>query len=334
MPAAGAIIGAVGSVAGGAMGARGEAQAAAATAQGQRDAIQAQLAMYNQSRADMLPMIQARNAALPLFMQLLGLQMPSVTSPSAGGVQMNVTGARPSESLSGALRDAHWLGGSNVQSHREMFWNPFEALQHTRDTVGRDRDIWFGDATHPDIGDASFTYDEDGNVIGSQPSTTQTAAPIDLNALIAATPGYQFRFNEGQRAAERSAAARGSLASGGTLRALTRYGEGLAANEFGDFANRLASLIGLGQTAATTAGGWGNQVGGNIGQNLSNIGQARGSGYANTANIWGNAIGSAANQFGQYWNRPQTTTVPDSFTTNYSPTPYQGTFGTYGGGGP
>lgn len=332
MPVAGAVIGAIGSVAGGAMGARGQAQATAAEIEGQRAAMEMQLAMFNQSRADQLPMIQARNAALPLFMQLLGLSPSALNfgAPSTGGVQMNTVGA--------SENDRNWrthfqdqLGIPGVGS---IDSNPIRAFQDTLRTPFRNFGDWDGSRMADDPGRVTFTYDEAGNVVGQQPTAGQAAAPIDINALIAATPGYQFRFNEGQRAAERSAAARGSLASGGTLRALARYGEGLAANEYGAFANRLASLIGLGQTAATTAGGWGNQVGGNIGQNLSNIGQARGSGYANTANIWGNAIGSAANQFGQYWNRPQTTTVPDSFTTNYSPTPYQGTFGTYGGGGP
>jgi hypothetical protein len=317
------------------MGARGQAQASAAQQQGQREAIQAQLAMFNQARADQLPLIQARNAALPLFMQLLGLNPAGMNfgTPGAGGVQMNVTGQKPGQSLSSALRDTHWLGGSNVREHRSMFWNPLEAPSHTRDTLRGDLGIWFGDTTHPDAGEATFTYDQEGNVVGanqggyilgqggrliprrasgqspSTPSTPTTpAAPIDINALIASTPGYQFRLNQGLQGVERSAAARGGLTSGATLRALQRYGEGAAAQEFGDFANRLASLIGLGQTAATTAGGFGQQTGANIGQNLANIGASRGSSYANQANMWGQGIGGAANAFANYWaNRPQTT---------------------------
>jgi hypothetical protein len=45
-------------------------------------------------------------------------------------------------------------------------------------------------------------------------------------------PGYQFRLAEGQKALERSAAARGGLNSGGTLKALARYSQGVASDEF------------------------------------------------------------------------------------------------------
>jgi len=77
-------------------------------------------------------------------------------------------------------------------------------------------------------------------------------------------PGYQFRLAEGQKALERSAAARGSLQSGGTLKALTRYAQGVASDEYGkafdrftkDRADRftmLSSLAGVGLRA--TEGG-------------------------------------------------------------------------------
>lgn len=311
MPVAGAIIGAVGSVAGGAMGSRAQGQATAAQTQGQREAIQAQLAMFNQARADQMPLIQARNAALPLFMQLLGLQPIQFGSPSVGGVQMNVTGASRGRSWGDHFRDQLGIPGVGRISS-----NPIKAFGDTLATPFRNFADWSGEAMQDDLGNLSFTYgdggntyDQNGNLIQSgQPAQpAQPVQPVDLNALIAATPGYQFRLSEGQRAAERSAAARGSLASGSTLRALTRYGEGLAAQEYGDFANRLASLIGLGQTAATTAGGWGQQTGANIGQNLANIGAARGSGYANQGNIWGNAIGGAAQSLANYWQQPSTT---------------------------
>src|SRR5512137_1325257 len=38
-------------------------------------------------------------------------------------------------------------------------------------------------------------------------------------------PGYAFRLSEGQKALDRSAAARGGLISGATGKALTRYGQ-------------------------------------------------------------------------------------------------------------
>ena len=48
-----------------------------------------------------------------------------------------------------------------------------------------------------------------------------------------ADPGYQFRYEEGINALDRAAAARGLLSSGRVMREVQRYGEGLAAQEYG-----------------------------------------------------------------------------------------------------
>lgn len=88
-------------------------------------------------------------------------------------------------------------------------------------------------------------------------------------------PGYAFRFNEGQRALERSAAARGGLLSGGTGKALARYGQEAGSQEYQNayarfMANRAAAtqglqnLAGLGAGAAQTASGLAGQTGTNL----------------------------------------------------------------------
>lgn len=51
-------------------------------------------------------------------------------------------------------------------------------------------------------------------------------------------PGYQFRFNEGMNALNRSAAARGGLISGAAMKAATRYGQDMGSQEFGNAYNR------------------------------------------------------------------------------------------------
>jgi hypothetical protein len=48
-----------------------------------------------------------------------------------------------------------------------------------------------------------------------------------------ADPGYEFRLTEGINALDRAAAARGLLSSGRVMREVQRYGEGLAAQEYG-----------------------------------------------------------------------------------------------------
>jgi len=66
-----------------------------------------------------------------------------------------------------------------------------------------------------------------------------------------ADPGYGFRMSEGLKALERSAAARGGLVSGGAGKALQRYGQDLASQEYGNAFQRFqqdrAARAGLGQ---------------------------------------------------------------------------------------
>jgi hypothetical protein len=62
-------------------------------------------------------------------------------------------------------------------------------------------------------------------------------------------PGYAFRMAEGQKALERSAASRGILQTGGTLKALTRYGQDAASQEYQSAFNRALSTFGANQSA-------------------------------------------------------------------------------------
>jgi hypothetical protein len=80
-----------------------------------------------------------------------------------------------------------------------------------------------------------------------------------------ADPGYAFRLGEGQKALERSAAARGGLISGGALKAATRYGQDMGSQEYQNAFNRyqtsranqlqpLGNLMASGQSAASNQG--------------------------------------------------------------------------------
>jgi hypothetical protein len=57
------------------------------------------------------------------------------------------------------------------------------------------------------------------------------------------TAGYQFDVDQGNQAINRSAAARGSLNSGGVLAELAKYGQGMASAEYGNQVNRLSGII-------------------------------------------------------------------------------------------
>ncbi len=127
------------------------------------------------------------------------------------------------------------------------------------------------------------------------------------------SPGYQFRQDEGIRAIDRSASARGQLMSGGTLRELQRYGQGLASSEFGNYANRLASMAGLGQSAAFNSGQLGATAGGqvgasaaNIGQSIMSGGQAQAAGIVGGNNAFQQGLGGVGQTLGLQWPSAQT----------------------------
>jgi hypothetical protein len=142
-------------------------------------------------------------------------------------------------------------------------------------------------------------------------------------------PGYAFRLAEGQKALERSAAARGGLISGSALKAAQRYGQEMGSQEYGNAYqraldvynaavqrestgyNRLASLAGVGQTTAQQLGQAGQQYGANAsnlamtnaanqGNALLAAGQARSSAYQGYGSAAGQAFGGIGNYLQNY----------------------------------
>jgi len=150
-----------------------------------------------------------------------------------------------------------------------------------------------------------------------------------------ADPGYAFRLSEGMKALDRTAASRGGLLSGATLKGAQRYGSDLAsqeyqnafnryqanraqqAQEYGNAFNRfqtertntlapLQSLAGVGQSAAQQAQqasqnyatGAANTLG-NFGAaqagNIIGAGNARASGYMGGANAISGGVGQGLN---------------------------------------
>jgi hypothetical protein len=116
-----------------------------------------------------------------------------------------------------------------------------------------------------------------------------------------ASPGYDFRLSEGLRGVENSAAARGLLQSGGTLKGIDKYAEGLAAQDYNDQFNRMMSVASGGQQAATSSVQAGQNYASGASNTLGNIGQAKASGYAGVSQA---AQGTLGNLMDVYmWNR-------------------------------
>ena len=125
-----------------------------------------------------------------------------------------------------------------------------------------------------------------------------------------ADPGYGFRMSEGMKALDRSAASRGGLLSGATMKGAQRYGQDLASQEYQNAYNRytgnqatqrnaLAGLTGFAPTAAQQIGAAGTNyanTAGNLGINTAtNYGNAELTGAAARQSAFGGAGGAFAN---------------------------------------
>lgn len=151
----------------------------------------------------------------------------------------------------------------------------------------------------------------------------QQSAPVmdgDRYGGFYASPGYQFRMDEGVNALDRSAAARGRLLSGAQAKALNRYGQGVASDEFSNYTNRLAQLAGYGGQVVNQGAALSQSAANSQSNILADIGNARASGYLGSANAFSNLGGILADAYSrsrqannvsnanaaldQYFNRP------------------------------
>ena len=125
-------------------------------------------------------------------------------------------------------------------------------------------------------------------------------------AMFQADPGYAFRLSEGTKALERSAASRGGLLSGATLRGIQRYGQDLASQEYTNAFNRfqamrtgtlnpLQSLSGTAQTSANVLTGAAGTLGGQLGANIIGAGNAQAAGQIGSANAIASGVGQGIN---------------------------------------
>ena len=135
------------------------------------------------------------------------------------------------------------------------------------------------------------------------PLTDYTAFGMDQ---FQADPGYAFRLSEGMKGLERSAAARGGLLSGATLKGIQRYGQDMASQEYTNAFNRyqaerqarlgpLQSLAGVGQTATQQIGQAGQNYAANAGEAMMSGAAARASGYMGGANALSGALNTGLN---------------------------------------
>lgn len=138
------------------------------------------------------------------------------------------------------------------------------------------------------------------------PSFQKDFSVIDMKS----DDGFNFRMNEGVKAINNAASARGLSNSGRTLKELTRFGQDFASNEYQNAFNRfninrdfrrnhLASMAGLGQTANAQVGQAGQNYANQASNNMLMAGNARSAGQIGAGNAISNMIGTGVNLYQQ-----------------------------------
>ncbi len=174
---------------------------------------------------------------------------------------------------------------------------------------------------------------------GGQVNPFTYFAPPDPNS-VSSTPEYQFQMQQGQRAVQSSAAAQGGLFSGGTLKSLDQYGQGLASTAYqqaynnslntyntnvnGSF-SRLLALSGLGEQSLNP-----------YAQAVSGAANAQSANATQQGNIWQSLLGNlATTATGAVQQSQQGQGTPVGTTTGpQPPAGYWPNTGGYGGSTP
>ena len=130
-----------------------------------------------------------------------------------------------------------------------------------------------------------------------------------------ADPGYAFRFNEGMKGLNASAAARGGLISGNALQAATNYGQQAGSQEYSNAYNRYLQnnaqnlqayntntantqyLANMGQSSANNQANAIGQFGNNAASNIIGAGNASAAGTVGGANAITSGVGTGLNYY-------------------------------------
>lgn len=180
-----------------------------------------------------------------------------------GSIGSAVIGSNAAKSAAQAQEQA----AQSAQNLQMQMFDKAQAAEQPYNTVGQGA-----------VNTLSGLYGINGTGAGTGAPTAQSLQAFTQS------PDYQFALQQGTQAMQRSAAAGGTLLSGGQLKAGQEFGQGLASQQYGNYYNRLLSLSQLGQSAATGISNAALNAGGQIGNSIQAGGQAQASGIVGSAN--------------------------------------------------
>lgn len=253
-----------------ALGAGGSALAARSASNASRNAANAvqqsndasvaeQRRQYDLSRGDNAPWLATGNAALSQLAGLYGL------STGGGGANSDTYAFLQANPQAREAINAGYFGGpGDLNSAVNWYRNEYGGASNPTTTGG----VPGGAGGTAGIGGAA----------GATAAPGVTAGGANMGAFFA-SPDYQFRQDEQNRELTARNARLGIQDSGAAQKASMKYSGNLASGEFNNYANRLASIAGVGQTAASQNQALGTNYANALTGINQNTGQALASSY-------------------------------------------------------
>ena len=172
---------------------------------------------------------QARDQNIPIISDAARQAMGYVAPYAESGQQANTA----LQQQMGLIPDANGYFNNtltnnfdNAAYQKDVGYTPLTSNRFSREQYGKLNGV-------PALVSNTLSADEWKN----DGTGTYTATPTTLEEL-QATPGYQFQLQQGLQSVNNSAAAKGSLMSGATLKSLNNYAQGQASTGFADAWNR------------------------------------------------------------------------------------------------
>lgn len=252
---------------GSAVGAISGNKAAKNAANAQRDASAANTALardiYGQNKAVLNPYVQRGNVAGETMNALLGLggTVPQAANTNTANALAQYQGANPD--TSGYRSGPTGWPALNTALEREGYYRPPTTLPA-----------------------------QSAPPAASNTGVSAEQAARDAFDIFRDSTGYQFRLNEGLDAVNSNAFGQGFGQSGAALKALQRYGQNFASNEFGNYMGYLGNQQGVGLGAGSALAGVGQNYVNTISNNNNNAAAAAGNAALAQRNPWANALGT------------------------------------------
>lgn len=266
---------AIGGIASGLMGARSADKAADAQTQAAQAQIDLQREIYQKTSRKFQPYYQAGNNALAAYMYEMGLG----AAPTVGGTPLTI------QKITQGGQGGEW--GGNLSPRQKSMIEGYWAQNGVDLNAGPNSGTMFK------VGGKTFD-----TMAEARKYATENARGASEYQGFTATPGYQFRVDEGNNAINAMAGARGGLVSGATMQALQERGQNLATEEYGNYMNRLSGLTGMGMSAAGNQASAGANYASGASNALANQGNAQAAGYIGQSNALMGGINTGLNILG------------------------------------